>query len=119
MVIFISNLSWAPNFFRLCGTTFLVARSRRLAAIALAVGGAAVEVTKGQFLMSEKDESKDRRSMSSAQQITRSNQLDAPAELGNEIAKQLRALYGKQVSEPLPEKFANLLDQLAKSERKG
>jgi len=69
--------------------------------------------------MSEKDESKDRRSMASAQQITRPNVVDAPAELGNEIAKQLRALYGKQVSEPLPDKFANLLDQLAKSERKG
>lgn len=42
----------------------------------------------------------------------------APPELGREIAKQLRALYGRQVAEPLPDKFTNLLDQLARAERK-
>lgn len=42
----------------------------------------------------------------------------APPELGKEIAKQLRALYDRQIAEPLPDKFTSLLDQLAKAERK-
>ncbi|MBL8882797.1 MAG: hypothetical protein JNL45_07070 [Hyphomicrobium sp.] len=48
-----------------------------------------------------------------------SERVEPPSELGREIAKQLRALYSQQVSEPLPDKFVNLLEQLAKSERKG
>lgn len=43
---------------------------------------------------------------------------DPPPELGKEIAKQLKQLYGRQVAEPLPDKFTILLDQLAKAERK-
>lgn len=39
-------------------------------------------------------------------------------EIGREIAKQLRALYSQQISEPLPDKFVNLLDKLAKTELK-
>lgn len=41
---------------------------------------------------------------------------EATAEIGDEIAKNLRALYARQVAEPLPEKFTNLLAKLAKSE---
>lgn len=43
---------------------------------------------------------------------------EAPPGIDKEIAKQLRALYGRQVAEPLPEKFTVLLSQLAKAERK-
>jgi Anti-sigma factor NepR len=34
----------------------------------------------------------------------------------DEIGRRLRAVYGKIAAEPLPEKFAKLLDQLAKSD---
>ena len=44
--------------------------------------------------------------------------VEPPPELGREIAKQLKVLYGRQMAEPLPEKFTALLDQLAKAERK-
>lgn len=35
-----------------------------------------------------------------------------------EIATGLKRLYGQMLAEPMPDKFAGLLDQLAKSERK-
>lgn len=34
-----------------------------------------------------------------------------------QIAAELRKVYGQILAEPMPEKFAGLLDQLAKSER--
>lgn len=66
--------------------------------------------------MSENETSKH---MATPQQPMTSDRSEPQNELGWEIAKQLRALYSQQVSEPLPDKFINLLDQLAKSERKG
>ncbi|HMN39094.1 MAG TPA: NepR family anti-sigma factor [Hyphomicrobium sp.] len=65
--------------------------------------------------MSEKENPK---SMATVQRPVTPDKAEPPSELGREIAKQLRALYSQQVSEPLPDKFVNLLDQLAKSERK-
>jgi len=70
----------------------------------------------GTFRMSENETSKH---MATPQQPMTSDRTEPQNELGWEIAKQLRALYSQQVSEPLPDKFINLLDQLAKSERKG
>lgn len=35
-----------------------------------------------------------------------------------EIASGLKRLYGQMLAEPMPDRFAGLLDQLAKSERK-
>jgi hypothetical protein len=66
--------------------------------------------------MSENENSKH---LAAARQPMTSERVEPPSELGREIAKQLRALYSQQVSEPLPDKFVNLLEQLAKSERKG
>lgn len=37
-------------------------------------------------------------------------------ELGSAIAKQLKQLYGRDISEPLPDRFSTLLEKLAKSE---
>lgn len=41
-----------------------------------------------------------------------------PAEIQNQLGKQLRQVYGKMLAEPMPDKFAHLLQQLAKSEHK-
>lgn len=41
-----------------------------------------------------------------------------PPEAQGQIAKQLRQVYGDMLAEPMPDKFAELLAQLAKSERK-
>jgi hypothetical protein len=35
-----------------------------------------------------------------------------------EIATELKRLYGQMLAEPMPERFAGLLDQLSKAERK-
>lgn len=40
-----------------------------------------------------------------------------PAAAEQQIAANLRRLYGEMLAEPIPDKFAGLLDQLAKSER--
>ena len=40
-----------------------------------------------------------------------------PAIAEKQIAAELRKVYGQILAEPMPEKFAGLLDQLAKSER--
>lgn len=66
--------------------------------------------------MSHKDEgAEEERSVSAARGA---GPIDPPPELGKEIAKQLKALYGRKVAEPLPDKFTALLNQLAESERK-
>ena len=67
--------------------------------------------------MSEQDESKN---MMAGPKPTppAGKSAEAPPDLGKEIGKQLRSLYGRQVAEPLPEKFTILLSQLAKAERK-
>lgn len=41
-----------------------------------------------------------------------------PAEAQGQIGKQLRKLYGEMLSEPMPDKFAELLARLSKSETK-
>lgn len=70
--------------------------------------------------MSQKDEGQHMRSADSASPAaTGPGTSDPPPELGKEIAKQLKTLYGRHIAEPLPDKFAVLLDQLAKAERKG
>lgn len=68
--------------------------------------------------MSEKDESNDMMAGPKPVPPSGNRGAEAPPDLGKEIAKQLRALYGRQVAEPLPEKFTVLLSQLAKAERK-
>lgn len=40
-----------------------------------------------------------------------------PPEAQGRIAAQLREVYGQMLAEPLPDKFAQLLDQLASAER--
>lgn len=40
-----------------------------------------------------------------------------PPEVQGQIGKQLRQVYGQLLSEPLPDKFSKLLDQLGKPER--
>lgn len=68
--------------------------------------------------MSQKDE---REEMTAAGEFPGSAKQisgNPPPELGKEIAKQLKSLYGKHISEPLPDKFTILLEQLAKAERK-
>lgn len=70
--------------------------------------------------MSQKNE---REQMTAEDSSTRATsgrgKTDPPPELGKEIARQLKSLYGRHVAEPLPDKFTVLLDQLAKAERKG
>lgn len=68
--------------------------------------------------MSEKDESNNMMAGPKPVPPMGKGSAEAPPELGKEIAKQLKALYGRQVAEPLPEKFTVLLNQLAKAERK-
>lgn len=41
-----------------------------------------------------------------------------PPEIQNQLGKQLRQVYGKMLAEPMPDKFAHLLQQLAKTEQK-
>jgi Anti-sigma factor NepR len=41
-----------------------------------------------------------------------------PPEIQNQLGKQLRQVYGKMLAEPMPDKFAQLLQQLAKTEQK-
>jgi hypothetical protein len=67
--------------------------------------------------MSEKDETKDMAAGQNSVPRVGPGSAEAP-DIGKEIAKQLRSLYGRQVAEPLPEKFTVLLSQLAKAERK-
>jgi hypothetical protein len=67
--------------------------------------------------MSEKDETKDMAAGQNSVPRVGPESAEAP-DIGKEIAKQLRSLYGRQVAEPLPEKFTVLLSQLAKAERK-
>ncbi len=55
--------------------------------------------------MSEKDESSDMNAGSKAAPPPGKVSAEAPPDLGREIAKQLRSLYGRQVAEPLPEKI--------------
>jgi Anti-sigma factor NepR len=40
-----------------------------------------------------------------------------PPEVQGQIGKQLRQVYGQLLSEPLPDKFSKLLEQLGKPER--
>lgn len=40
-----------------------------------------------------------------------------PPEVQGQIGKQLRQVYGQLLSEPLPDKFAKLLEHLGKPER--
>lgn len=67
--------------------------------------------------MSEKDETKDMAAGQKSVPHVGPGRAEAP-DIGKEIAKQLRSLYGRQVAEPLPDKFTVLLSQLAKAERK-
>jgi hypothetical protein len=69
-------------------------------------------------LMSEKDESSNMNAGPKSAPPAGKSSSEAPPDLGKEIAKQLRSLYGRHVAEPLPEKFTVLLSQLAKAERK-
>lgn len=46
------------------------------------------------------------------------NSIPLPKTAEAEIAKGLKHLYGQMLAEPMPEKFASLLDQLARLERK-
>lgn len=70
--------------------------------------------------MSQKDERQQMTAADSARNAARGQTAgDPPPELGKEIAKQLKQLYGRQVAEPLPDKFTVLLEQLAKAESKG
>jgi Anti-sigma factor NepR len=39
-------------------------------------------------------------------------------EIQNQLGKQLRQVYGKMLAEPMPDKFALLLKELANTERK-
>ena len=41
-----------------------------------------------------------------------------PLEIQEQLGKQLRQVYGKLLSEPLPDKFSKLLDALSKTESK-
>lgn len=41
-----------------------------------------------------------------------------PPEAQSAIGRQLRQVYGQMLSEPLPDKFAKLLEELSKSESK-
>ncbi len=41
-----------------------------------------------------------------------------PPEAQGQIAKQLRQVYGEMLSEPMPDKFAELLARLSNSEPK-
>lgn len=68
--------------------------------------------------MSEKDESNNMMAVPKPMPPAGSTSTHPPPEIGKEIAKQLRALYGRQIAEPLPEKFRFLLSQLATVERK-
>lgn len=68
--------------------------------------------------MSQKDEREEMSTAGGLPGLGRRMSGDPPPELGKEIAKQLKSLYGQHISEPLPDKFAILLEQLAKAERK-
>lgn len=68
--------------------------------------------------MSEKDEGNNMNAGPKPPPPAGRSSAEAPPDIGKEIAKQLRSLYGRQVAEPLPEKFTVLLSQLAKAERK-
>lgn len=72
----------------------------------------------GSLPMAQKDEREDMSMAGDFPASARRLAGDPPPELGKEIAKQLKSLYGQHISEPLPDKFTVLLEQLAKAERK-
>lgn len=41
-----------------------------------------------------------------------------PTEIRGELGRQLRQVYGELLAEPLPDKFSQLLNDLAKSEKR-
>lgn len=41
-----------------------------------------------------------------------------PTEIRGELGRQLRQVYGEMLAEPLPDKFSQLLNDLAKSEKR-
>lgn len=59
-----------------------------------------------------KDENKDAKGQPEASRVS------LPKEAQGRIGQHLRRVYSDILSEPLPDKFAQLLDELAKSERK-
>ena len=52
----------------------------------------------------------------SAPQADKEQVVPLPPEAQGQIAKQLRQVYGQILSEPMPDKFAELLARLSKSE---
>jgi len=52
-------------------------------------------------------------------EIPGSDSYALPPIVQEEIGRRLRAVYGKIAAEPLPEKFAKLLEELAKSDAAG
>lgn len=57
-------------------------------------------------------------SQSSASQAGKEPGVILPAEARGQIGKQLRQVYDEMLSEPMPDKFAELLARLSKSESK-
>lgn len=53
---------------------------------------------------------------SSAPQADADKGVVLPPEAQGQIGKQLRQVYGEMLSEPMPDKFAELLARLSKSE---
>jgi hypothetical protein len=63
------------------------------------------------------EKSRPLQTMQSPQSTDTTSEKASPAEIQGHIGKQLRQVYGKLLAEPLPDKFAELLQQLSSNEK--
>lgn len=73
--------------------------------------------------MSTQDQNPNDHALKQPEQMTpeptkNDNSIPLPATAEAEIATGLKRLYGQMLAEPMPDKFAGLLEQLAKADRK-